>query len=199
MLRDNDRNRPAPEETFQGQRTLEIGGERIELGWHGSNHSPDNSYIYLPDHDTLMLVDVINVGWGRFTTSTSRSTSPATSPHPRSHSTTSGLTSSADTWEDSVRATTSRYISSSSERSSRISRGLQRVRPHGVLPELLAQHVGIGLRSPRRSSSSRLRAAFGEVRRANRGRRHRLFRREYRSGFRGRYVWISGSRIQVHS
>jgi glyoxylase-like metal-dependent hydrolase (beta-lactamase superfamily II) len=63
MLRDNDPNRPAPEETFQDSRILEIGGERIELGWHGSNHSPDNSYIYLPDHDTLMLVDVINVGW----------------------------------------------------------------------------------------------------------------------------------------
>jgi glyoxylase-like metal-dependent hydrolase (beta-lactamase superfamily II) len=63
LLRDNDPNRPAPEETFQDRRTLEIGGERIELGWHGSNHSPDNSYIYFPNHDTLMLVDVINVGW----------------------------------------------------------------------------------------------------------------------------------------
>jgi glyoxylase-like metal-dependent hydrolase (beta-lactamase superfamily II) len=63
LLRDNDPNRPAPEETYQDSRTLEIGGERIELGWHGSNHSPDNSYIYFPNHDTLMLVDVINVGW----------------------------------------------------------------------------------------------------------------------------------------
>lgn len=63
LLRDNDANRPAPEETFQDRRSLEIGGERIELGWHGSSHSPDTSYIYLPEHDTLMLVDVINVGW----------------------------------------------------------------------------------------------------------------------------------------
>ncbi len=63
LLRDNDPNRPAPEETFQDSRTLEIGGERIELGWHGSNHSPDTSFIYFPNHDTLMLVDVINVGW----------------------------------------------------------------------------------------------------------------------------------------
>lgn len=63
MLRDNDPNRPAPEETFQDELTLEIGGEQIELGWHGSNHSPDNTYIYLPAHDTLMLVDVVNVGW----------------------------------------------------------------------------------------------------------------------------------------
>jgi glyoxylase-like metal-dependent hydrolase (beta-lactamase superfamily II) len=63
LLRDNDPARPAPEETYQDSRVLEIGGERIELGWKGSNHSPDNSFIYFPNHDTLMLVDVINVGW----------------------------------------------------------------------------------------------------------------------------------------
>jgi glyoxylase-like metal-dependent hydrolase (beta-lactamase superfamily II) len=63
LLRDNDPARPAPEETFQDRRTLEIGGERIELAWHGANHSPDNSYIYLPDHDTLMLIDIVNAGW----------------------------------------------------------------------------------------------------------------------------------------
>ena len=42
---------------------LEIGGERIELAWHGSNHSPDIIFIHLPDHDTLMLVDIVNPGW----------------------------------------------------------------------------------------------------------------------------------------
>jgi glyoxylase-like metal-dependent hydrolase (beta-lactamase superfamily II) len=63
LLRDDDPARPAPEETFQDRRTLEIGGERIELAWHGSNHSPDNIIIHLPDHDTLMLVDIVNPGW----------------------------------------------------------------------------------------------------------------------------------------
>ena len=63
LLRDNDPARPAPEETFQDRRTLEIGGERIELAWHGSNHSPDNIFIHFPDHDTLMLVDIVNPGW----------------------------------------------------------------------------------------------------------------------------------------
>jgi glyoxylase-like metal-dependent hydrolase (beta-lactamase superfamily II) len=63
LLRDNDPTRPAPEETFQDRRTLEIGGERIELAWHGSNHSPDNIFIHLPDHDALMLVDIVNPGW----------------------------------------------------------------------------------------------------------------------------------------
>jgi glyoxylase-like metal-dependent hydrolase (beta-lactamase superfamily II) len=63
LLRDNDPARPAPEETFQDRRTLEIGGERIELAWHGANHSPDNSLMYFPDHDTLMMVDIVNAGW----------------------------------------------------------------------------------------------------------------------------------------
>jgi glyoxylase-like metal-dependent hydrolase (beta-lactamase superfamily II) len=63
LLRDNDPARPPPDEIFQDKRTLTIGGERIELAWHGSNHSPDNIYIHLPDHDTLMLIDVVNVGW----------------------------------------------------------------------------------------------------------------------------------------
>jgi len=63
LLRDGDPARPAPEETFQDRRTLEIGGERIELAWHGHNHSPDNIAIHLPDHDSLMLVDIVNPGW----------------------------------------------------------------------------------------------------------------------------------------
>jgi glyoxylase-like metal-dependent hydrolase (beta-lactamase superfamily II) len=63
LLRDDDPARPAPEETFQDRRTLEIAGERIELAWHGTNHSPDNIFIHLPDHDALMLVDIVNPGW----------------------------------------------------------------------------------------------------------------------------------------
>src|SRR3954462_13289081 len=63
LLRDDDPARPAPEETFQDRLTLEIGGERIELAWHGSNPPPDNIFIHLPDHSTLMLVDLVNPGW----------------------------------------------------------------------------------------------------------------------------------------
>jgi glyoxylase-like metal-dependent hydrolase (beta-lactamase superfamily II) len=63
LLRDNDPARPPNEETFGDRRTLEIGGERIDLAWHGANHSPDNIIIHLPDHDTLMLIDIVNPGW----------------------------------------------------------------------------------------------------------------------------------------
>jgi glyoxylase-like metal-dependent hydrolase (beta-lactamase superfamily II) len=63
LLRDDDPARPAPTETFSDRRTLEIGGERIELIWNGPNHTPDNSFIHFPDHDTLMMVDIVNAGW----------------------------------------------------------------------------------------------------------------------------------------
>ena len=63
LLRDDDPARPPNEETFGERRTLEIGGERIDLAWHGANHSPDNIVIHLPDHDTLMLIDIVNPGW----------------------------------------------------------------------------------------------------------------------------------------
>src|SRR5258705_9666294 len=62
LLRDDDPNRPAPEETFSDRRTLAIGGERIELAWHGANHTPDNSVIHFPEHDTRMMVEIVNVG-----------------------------------------------------------------------------------------------------------------------------------------
>jgi len=63
LVRDDDPARPAPEVTFTDTYTLEVGGERAELAWHGSNHSPDNIYIHFPGHDTLMLIDVVNAGW----------------------------------------------------------------------------------------------------------------------------------------
>jgi glyoxylase-like metal-dependent hydrolase (beta-lactamase superfamily II) len=63
LLRDDDAARPAPEVTFIDRYTLQVGGEHVELAWHGPNHSPDNIYIHFPDHDTLMLVDIVNPGW----------------------------------------------------------------------------------------------------------------------------------------
>src|SRR6266516_2055452 len=63
LLRDGDPARPAPEITFADTYTLQVGGERVELAWHGPNHSPDNIYIHFPGHDTLMFIDVVNAGW----------------------------------------------------------------------------------------------------------------------------------------
>ena len=63
LQRDNDPTRPAPEVTFTDHHTLHVGGERVELAYHGPNHSPDNIYIHFPDHDALMLIDIVNAGW----------------------------------------------------------------------------------------------------------------------------------------
>ena len=66
LARDNDPARPVPDLTFETHHRLQVGGERIDLAWHGTNHTPDNSYIHFPDHDTLMLVDVLLPGWVPF-------------------------------------------------------------------------------------------------------------------------------------
>ncbi len=34
------------EVTLEDSYTLEVGGERVELDWHGSNHSKENIYIH---------------------------------------------------------------------------------------------------------------------------------------------------------
>jgi glyoxylase-like metal-dependent hydrolase (beta-lactamase superfamily II) len=64
--RDNDPARPVPDLTFDKHHLLLVGGERIRLAWQGTNHTPDNIYIHLPDHDTLMLVDIVLPGWVPF-------------------------------------------------------------------------------------------------------------------------------------
>jgi glyoxylase-like metal-dependent hydrolase (beta-lactamase superfamily II) len=63
LLRDNDPTRPAPDVTFAETYTLGVAGDRVELAFHGPNHSPDNIFIHFPDHDALMLVDIANPGW----------------------------------------------------------------------------------------------------------------------------------------
>jgi glyoxylase-like metal-dependent hydrolase (beta-lactamase superfamily II) len=68
LARDNDPTRPVPDLTFQDHHRLQVGGERIDLAWHGTNHTPDNSYIHFPDHDTLMLVDILLPGWAPYNT-----------------------------------------------------------------------------------------------------------------------------------
>ena len=66
LARDDDPTRPVPDLTFETRRRLVVGGNRIDLAWHGTNHTPDNSYIHFPDHETLMLVDINLPGWVPF-------------------------------------------------------------------------------------------------------------------------------------
>ena len=66
LASENDPARPVPDVTFETKHTLNVGGERVNLAWHGTNHTPDNSYIHFPDHDTLMLVDIFLPRWVPF-------------------------------------------------------------------------------------------------------------------------------------
>jgi glyoxylase-like metal-dependent hydrolase (beta-lactamase superfamily II) len=66
LARDNDQTRAVPEVGFENHHTLRVGGERVDLAWHGTNHTPDNIYMHFPNHDTLMLVDVNLPGWVPF-------------------------------------------------------------------------------------------------------------------------------------
>jgi glyoxylase-like metal-dependent hydrolase (beta-lactamase superfamily II) len=63
LLRDDDPNRPAPTVTFQDRYTLTVGGQRLELDYHGPNHTPDTIFVWAPEQQTLMLVDVFFPGW----------------------------------------------------------------------------------------------------------------------------------------
>ncbi|MFI5709381.1 MBL fold metallo-hydrolase [Kribbella sp. NPDC051620] len=61
-----DSNRPLPTKTFDDHYTLRVGGERLELSYHGPNHTSDNIFVYAPEHETLMVVDVLFPGWVPF-------------------------------------------------------------------------------------------------------------------------------------
>jgi len=61
-----DPNRPLPTVTFDDRYELQVGGERLELSFHGPNHSLDNIFIRVPAQSTLMFVDVVFSGWVPF-------------------------------------------------------------------------------------------------------------------------------------
>src|ERR1700744_4449331 len=66
LAQEKDPARPVPDITFDTSYTLRVGGERIELAWRGTNHTADNSYIHLPDHDPLLRVDICLPRWVPF-------------------------------------------------------------------------------------------------------------------------------------
>src|SRR6185437_6138408 len=114
LIRDEDQARPLPDVTFSDSYTLEVGGEQVELAWHGPNHSPDNIYIHFPDHDTLMFIDVVNAGWiAIYNLNLSDDVIGYTGARP-SRWTTRGRTSSAGTWAGWQPERTSRCTSSTS-------------------------------------------------------------------------------------
>lgn len=63
LARAKDPNRPLPTVTFRDRYTLKVGGQVLELSYHGNAHEPGNIFIQAPAQKTLMVVDVICPGW----------------------------------------------------------------------------------------------------------------------------------------
>src|SRR5260221_2737397 len=66
LASEKDPTRPLPDVTFDTSYALRVGGQSVDLAWHGTNHTPDNIYIHFPGHDTLMLVDINLPRWVPF-------------------------------------------------------------------------------------------------------------------------------------
>jgi glyoxylase-like metal-dependent hydrolase (beta-lactamase superfamily II) len=47
-----------PDETFEDEKTLELGGQRIEIRWLGPAHSPGDISVWLPDQKLVIAGDV---------------------------------------------------------------------------------------------------------------------------------------------
>ena len=62
LVKDNDR-RPIPTITFDGNYTLDVCNQTLELSYLGPNHQPGNIFIYAPAAKALMLVDIVFPGW----------------------------------------------------------------------------------------------------------------------------------------
>jgi glyoxylase-like metal-dependent hydrolase (beta-lactamase superfamily II) len=62
----NDPQRPAPTQTFTDSYTLSVGGQTLQLDYHGDIHCNGNIFIYAPNQKILMNIDVIFPGWVPF-------------------------------------------------------------------------------------------------------------------------------------
>jgi glyoxylase-like metal-dependent hydrolase (beta-lactamase superfamily II) len=63
LKRDADPERPLPTVTFADKYTLRLGGQVLELSYHGSGHEPGNIFISAPKQRVLMVIDVVFPGW----------------------------------------------------------------------------------------------------------------------------------------
>ena len=62
----DDPQRPPATETFKDSYTLSVGGQTLQLDYHGDIHCNGNIFIYHPAEKVLMNIDVIFPGWVPF-------------------------------------------------------------------------------------------------------------------------------------
>lgn len=63
LKRDADPARPLPTVTFTDHYTLKVGGQVLELSYHGNGHLPGNIFIQAPAQRVLVTIDLIFPGW----------------------------------------------------------------------------------------------------------------------------------------
>jgi glyoxylase-like metal-dependent hydrolase (beta-lactamase superfamily II) len=61
-----DTRQPIPTKIFDGNYTLQVGNQTLELSYKGENHELGNIFIYSRAQKALMLVDVVFPGWVPF-------------------------------------------------------------------------------------------------------------------------------------
>ncbi len=66
LERSADPNRPLPTVTFADSYTLTVGSQTLQLDSHGNNHEPGNIFIFAPEQQVLMVVDIVFPGWVPF-------------------------------------------------------------------------------------------------------------------------------------
>jgi glyoxylase-like metal-dependent hydrolase (beta-lactamase superfamily II) len=66
LARDADPARPLPTLTFDASHVLAVGGQQLDLDYHGVVHTPGSLFVHAPEHRVLMLVDVVFPGWVPF-------------------------------------------------------------------------------------------------------------------------------------
>lgn len=58
---------PLPTETFEDSMTLEVGSQVLELSTPSvMSHEPGNIFVYAPDQNVLLHIDVVFPGWSPF-------------------------------------------------------------------------------------------------------------------------------------
>jgi glyoxylase-like metal-dependent hydrolase (beta-lactamase superfamily II) len=63
LSRARDPKRPVPTVTFKDGYTLAVGSRKLELSYKGVAHQPGNIFIYAPEQQVLMAVDLVFPGW----------------------------------------------------------------------------------------------------------------------------------------
>lgn len=63
LERAGDPRVPLPTMTFSDSYILEVGGQTLQLSYHGPVHEPGNIFVYAPAQKTLMVVDLVYPGW----------------------------------------------------------------------------------------------------------------------------------------